>query len=503
MRLLFFGIKYKMNKIFLTPERRLPLPSMDQERTRTKIIATIGPASRNYDTMSMMIHAGMDVVRMNFSHSTLEDHQQTVDHIRRYNEENNSNICLLGDLQGPKLRVGMVADDAIMLESGKKIILTSEEQISTTEKLYIKYAHLAQDVKPGEHVLLDDGKLRFEVISSDYKNELEAVIIHGGKLSSKKGANFPQSKLSVPAISEKDMEDLAFAIKNEVEWIALSFVRNADDILQLKSQLHRQHSKARVIAKIEKPEAVKNITDIIAVTDAVMVARGDLGVEMDLEQVPILQKQIVRESIRAAKPVIIATQMMESMIQNPMPTRAEANDVTNAVLDGADAVMLSAETSSGAFPIEVIRIMNKIIRVSETQHMVYNKRESVSVSSNTYLSDEVCRQACLIADALNAKAIVSMTHSGYTAFQLASFRPKSPVFIFTDNKQLLNTSGLIWGVRAIYYNKFATTDETINDVNSILKQRGFVKHHELVINTASMPLHARSRTNTIKVSRIE
>lgn len=478
---------------------------MDKEtdRTRTKIISTIGPASRNYETIREMIEAGMDVARMNFSHSTHQDHQNTVDHIRRYNEECKSNICLLGDLQGPKLRVGMVLNNEIFLESGRKILLTSEESISTPEKLYIKYENLAQDVKPGERILLDDGKLTLEVISSNKKNLVEATIIHGGKLSSKKGVNFPHSKLSVPAISEKDKIDLDFALKNRVEWIALSFVRNADDIVELKKLLHEAHSKAKVIAKIEKPEAVKNIDDIIAATDGVMVARGDLGVEMELEQVPILQKQIVKSCIQAAKPVIIATQMMESMIQSPTPTRAETNDVTNAVMDGADAVMLSAETSTGAYPIEVVKIMDKIVRYAEKQDTVYNKRKAVNAHSRTFLSDEICHQACLICDVLQAKAIVSMTHSGYTAFQLASFRPKAIVFIFTDNKQLLNTLNLLWGVKCFYYNKFATTDETIHDVNNILKEKGYVSEGDLVINTASMPLHIRSRTNTIKVSRID
>lgn len=472
-------------------------------RTRTKIICTVGPSSRNYETVSAMILAGMDVARMNFSHSTHDDHQDTVDQIRRFNAENNSNICLLGDLQGPKLRVGMVEQDAIFLETGKSIQLTSEECISTTKKLFIKYAQLAQDVKPGERILLDDGKLVLEITASDDDKILEALIIHGGKLSSKKGVNFPNSKLSVPALSEKDKADLAFAIKNKVEWIALSFVRNADDIHELKTLLHAGHSKAKVIAKIEKPEAVKNIDEIIAAADGIMVARGDLGVEMELERVPILQKQIVKACIQSAKPVIIATQMMESMIQSPTPTRAETNDVTNAVLDGADAVMLSAETSAGAYPVEVVKIMDKIVRFAETDDNVYNKRKLVNTHSRTFLSDEICHQACLICDVLKAKAIVSMTHSGYTAFQLTSFRPKAPVFIFTDNKQLLNTLNLLWGVQCFYYNKFATTDETIHDVNSILYNLGLVEKGDLVINTASMPLHTRSRTNTIKVSRID
>jgi pyruvate kinase len=475
----------------------------DTDRTRTKIIATIGPASRNYETIHAMIEAGMDVARMNFSHSTHEDHQKTVDHIRKFNQENKSNICLLGDLQGPKLRIGMVENNEIFLESGRRIMLTSEESTSTPEKLYIRYDQLAKDVKPGERILLDDGKITLEAVSADADKLVEAIIVHGGKLSSKKGVNFPHSKLSVPAISDKDKTDLAFALKNKVEWIALSFVRNAEDIIQLKTLLGEAKSKAKIIAKIEKPEAVTNIEDIIAITDGVMVARGDLGVEMELEQVPILQKQIVKASIQAAKPVIIATQMMESMIQNPTPTRAETNDVTNAVLDGADAVMLSAETSTGAYPIEVVKIMDKIVRYAEKQANIYNKRKSLNPQSRTFLSDEICHQACLICDVLNAKAIVSMTHSGYTAFQLASFRPKAIIFIFTDNKQLLNTLNLLWGVKCFYYNKFATTDETIHDVNNILKELGYVAPGDLVINTASMPLHVRSRTNTIKVSRID
>jgi pyruvate kinase len=474
-----------------------------ETKSRTKIIATIGPASRKEETISAMIQAGLNVARMNFSHSSQAEHQSTIDLIRRHNKAHGTNVCLLGDLQGPKLRIGTVAHDEIVLETGSTVQLTGEECISTPDKLYIRYPHLAQDVKPGESILLDDGKLRLQVIDAGPKAGITAVVVHGGKLSSKKGVNFPESKLSVPAVSQKDLKDLQFAVSHHVEWIALSFVRSADDVAQLKKQLHSMHSKSKVIAKIEKPEAVKNITDIISVADAVMVARGDLGVEMELELVPVLQKQIAQQCINAAKPVIIATQMMESMIQNPTPTRAEANDVTNAVLDGADAVMLSAETSTGAYPVEVVRIMQKIVSVAETQPQVYGKRTSASLISSTYLSDEVCHQAVMMADTIHAKAIVSMTHSGYTAFELASYRPKAPVFIFTDNHQLLNTLSLIWGVKAFYYNKFATTDETIRDVNGLLKEMGYVAAQDLVINTASMPLHSRSRTNTIKVSRIE
>ncbi|MCS6990989.1 MAG: pyruvate kinase [Chitinophagales bacterium] len=469
---------------------------------RTKIVATIGPASRTEQHINEMIRAGMDVARINFSHSSLAEHQQTIDFVRAANARLGTHVCLIGDLQGPKLRIGLVRNGQIVLEAGKHIWINEKEGISSAEELFVNFPNLTADVQPGHRVLLDDGRLQLQVLSR-HGHRLEALVLHGGPLTSRKGINFPESKLSVPALSEKDKHDLMFAMANQLEWIALSFVRNAYDVLQLKKHLQNHNCRSKVIAKIEKPEAVKNIAEIIQAADAIMVARGDLGVEMDLAVVPVLQKSIVQQCIQQAKPVIIATQMMESMITNPAPTRAEANDVTNAVLDGADAVMLSAETSSGAFPVEAVRIMRKIIEVAETMDTVYSKKKNTNPASPTYVSDEVCRQACIIADVLKAKAIVSTTHSGYTAFQLSSFRPRTPIFIFTDNKLLLYMLNLLWGVRAFYYDRFTSTDDTIHDVNTILRELGFVKPKDLVINTASMPLHARSRTNTIKVSRIE
>ncbi|MCS6916213.1 MAG: pyruvate kinase [Chitinophagales bacterium] len=469
---------------------------------RTKIIATIGPASRSELVIAEMIRAGLDVARINFSHSSHAEHQQTIDLVRATNAKLNTHVCLLGDLQGPKLRIGQVRNGQILLKPGERIFINEGDGISSAEELFISYPRLTEEVRPGERVLLDDGRLQLQVLSRS-GHRLEALIIHGGPLTSRKGINFPESKLSVPALSEKDKQDLLFAVANRLEWIALSFVRNAYDVLQLKRHLQTHRSRSRVIAKIEKPEAIKNISEIIHAADGIMVARGDLGVEMDLAVVPVLQKTIVQQCIQHAKPVIIATQMMESMITQPSPTRAEANDVTNAVLDGADAVMLSAETSSGAFPVEAVRIMRKIVEVAETVDTVYGKKKTTNPSSPTYISDEVCRQACLIADVLKAKAIVSTTHSGYTAFQLSSFRPRTPIFIFTDNQMLLNMLNLLWGVRAFYYDRFTSTDDTIHDVNTLLREMGFVKPKDLVINTASMPLHARSRTNTIKVSRID
>ncbi len=470
--------------------------------TRTKIVCTIGPASRSAEIIEKMIAEGMDVARMNFSHSTYAEHQSTIDLVRKFNARLHCNVSLMGDLQGPKLRIGLVENGEIVLPTGGRILLTSVQKLSTAQELFINYPNLLHDVKPGDFVLLDDGKIQLQVLSKG-KEVLEAVVLHGGTLNSRKGVNFPNSHLSVPPLSEKDKNDLQFAVAHGIEWIALSFVRNAYDVLQLKKHLKQLRSAARVIAKIEKPEAVRNITDIIAAADAIMVARGDLGVEMDLAMVPLVQKTIIKKCILQAKPVIIATQMLESMIHAPSPTRAEANDVTNAVLDGADALMLSAETSSGQFPVEAVRIMNKIIQAAETQEIVYGKRSEIDPSSPTYISDEICRQACTLADVLKAKAIVSTTHSGYTAFQLASYRPKASIFIFTDNPHLLTTLQLIWGVRVFLYNRFTSTDDTIHELNTLLKELGFVQKNDLVINTASMPLNVRSRTNTIKVSKID
>ncbi len=470
--------------------------------TRTKIVCTIGPASRSEEIIEKMIAEGMDVARMNFSHSTYAEHQITIDLVRKFNARLHCNVCLMGDLQGPKLRIGLVENGEIFLPTGSRVFLTAVQKLSTAQELFINYPNLVQDVKPGDFVLLDDGKIQLQVLSKG-KEVLEAVVLHGGTLNSRKGVNFPNSHLSVPSLSEKDKNDLQFAVAHGIEWIALSFVRNAYDVLQLKKHLKQLRSPARVIAKIEKPEAVRNISDIIAAADAIMVARGDLGVEMDLAMVPLVQKTIIKKCNLQAKPVIIATQMLESMIHAPSPTRAEANDVTNAVLDGADALMLSAETSSGQFPVEAVRIMNKIIQAAETQEIVFGKRSEIDPSSPTYISDEICRQACTLADVLKAKAIVSTTHSGYTAFQLASYRPKASIFIFTDNPQLLTTLQLIWGVRVFHYNRFTSTDDTIHELNTLLKELGFVQKNDLVINTASMPLNVRSRTNTIKVSKID
>lgn len=472
---------------------------------RTKIIATIGPATSSYAKLKEIIKEGVDVCRLNFSHGAYEDHEKAILNIRKINEELNSFVGILLDLQGPKLRIGEVENNSIVLENGKEITITTQEYIGTADKLYIKYDMLTKDIKKGHKILLDDGKVELKVLDIINRKEIKAKVIHGGPLSSKKGFNLPQTNLSIPSITKKDVADIEFGLKHNVEWLGLSFVRKAEEIHELKNIIARHEKRTKIVAKIEKPEAVKNIDTIIAVADAVMVARGDLGVEVPLEEVPLIQKDIVRKCIKASKPVIIATQMMESMIHSATPTRAETNDVANAVLDGADAVMLSAETSVGAHPVAAIKTMERIVRHIEAQDLIYNKGEGPEdIGQRTYPTDVICFTAARMSlHVKNAKAISSMTRSGYTAFKLASYRPKANIFIFTNNQPLLNTLSLVWGIRGFYYDKFETTDETIHDVNEILKEKGFAKTGDIVVNTASMPIQEKSMTNAVKISKVE
>jgi pyruvate kinase len=474
-----------------------------QNFNRTKIVATIGPATSSYEMLKAIINEGVNVCRLNFSHGSYEDHKQVIDNIRQVNEDTGSFVSILLDLQGPKLRVGEMENNKIELVTGSTIIVSTTPIIGTSEKISVKFATLAADIKPGEMILLDDGKIELEAIETNGIDEIKCKVVFGGVLSSKKGFNLPQTKLSIPALTEKDKQDLAFGIEQKVDWIGLSFVRSAPDILELKEIIEQHDWKPRVIAKIEKPEALDNLDEIIAVTDAVMVARGDLGVEMPMQQVPVIQKRIVKKCIEAGKPVIIATQMMESMITNSSPTRAEVNDIANAVMDGADAVMLSAETSVGAYPLLAIRHMRRTVAEAEKTNAPFFKGRRPSETSPTFLSDEICFTAVRISDHLKASAIVSMTFSGYTAYKISSFRPKALIYIFTGNTRLINTLNLVWGVRAFYYKSFESTDQSIQDINTILKEQGFVSSGEIVINTASMPIKDRTKTNTIKVSEIK
>jgi pyruvate kinase len=472
---------------------------------RTKIVATMGPASSKKDVLLAMVKAGVNVCRLNFSHGRPEDHQKTIDLIREINEQYKTNIAILADLQGPKIRIGLVKDGGIHLVNGKHINITTNEAIGDENNIYITYDTFPQDVQANEIILLDDGKLQLKVIETNRKDNVLCEIVHGGILTSRKGVNLPNTKVSIPSLTEEDLTNLQFALQNDVEWIGLSFVRTGEDIVELKRIISRSGKASRVIAKVEKPEAIDNIDDIIAATDGVMVARGDLGVEMPLEEVPLLQKMIARKCRAASKPVIVATQMLESMITTPRPTRAEVNDVANSVLDGADAVMLSGETSVGEFPVIVIETMAKIVRNVEERGYPFNANKDVheDPAHPNYLGNAVCETAVHLAQHTNAVGIVSMTGTGYTAFQISSHRPKANTYIFTPNKQLLNSLSLVWGVRAFFYNELESTDKTITDVNNLLVAENLIQRGDVVINTASIPIIAKGKTNMLKVTVIE
>ena len=469
---------------------------------RTKIVATMGPATADIAVLKAMFEEGLDICRINFSHGDYEAVKSTVKNIRELNTSMNRHVGILADLQGPKLRIGVMKNNGVNIVTGQIIDITTKECEGDETVLYITYPQFPQDVKVGETVLIDDGKIHLEVIDTNKRDNVRCLITNGGFVSSKKGVNLPNTKISLPCLTLKDIRDLEFALDNDFDWIGLSFVRSVTDIVELKDIIKNKGKRARVIAKIEKPEAIKEIDNIIDVTDGIMVARGDLGVELPMERVPLLQKMIVNKCIQDGKPVIIATQMMESMITSYTPTRAEVNDVANAVMDGADAVMLSAETSVGKYPTKVIEIMRRIITEVEELGSIYYKEHIPQTKTISYITDSICYNACSLAHHAGAKAIISMTNSGYTAFKLSSHRPKAPIFIFTDNLSLLTTMSLVWGVRGYYYDKYESTDQTIDDLKKIIKEEKMVKADDLVINIASMPMKEKGRTNMLKLSYI-
>ncbi|MEO1053536.1 MAG: pyruvate kinase [Bacteroidota bacterium] len=468
---------------------------------RTKIVATVGPASNTKEMLTQLAQAGVDVFRLNFSHGTHEDHARVVHYVREINEELGTNICLLQDLQGPKIRTREVEKGTKVVD-GQELIIITEDILGDNHRIGTSYQQLPDDVKPGDMILIDDGKIELKVKEVRGK-EVVTEVIHGGKLKSRKGINLPNSDVSAPSLTEKDKEDLAFGLEHEIEWIALSFVRKPEDIVDLRERIKKAGKESRIIAKIEKPEAINNIDEIIEVTDAIMVARGDLGVEVVMEEVPLMQKMMVEKCNKAAKPVIIATQMMESMIENPRPTRAETNDVANAVMDGADALMLSAETAAGAFPVKVIESMVRTIAFMEKQDHVYFNHYLPEEGNDLYYNNALVLTACRLAKAASASAIVGMTQSGYTAYKVSSHRPKAGIFIFTGNKPFMNTMNLIWGVRAYYYDKSTTTDETIADIERILKENHHVEEGDVFINIASMPIHEKGRANMLKINVVK
>lgn len=471
---------------------------------KTKIVATVGPACDTYEKLLELVIAGVNVFRLNFSHGNHEDKLMIIEHIRNINKTQPFNIAILADLQGPKLRVGEIENNALEVKAGDILTFTNEKCLGTLEKIYVSYPNLAGDVTIGNIILIDDGKLEVKVVSIEKNGDVKVVVTLGGILSSKKGINLPDTKISLPALTEKDLADLEFIIEQKCDWVALSFVRSVKDIVILRSKLDEKNSKTKIIAKIEKPEALVNIRDIILESDGIMVARGDLGVELPVEQIPMIQKELIRKCIHRAKPVIVATQMMESMMERVKPNRSEITDVANAVLEGADAVMLSGETAAGNHPKLVVETMRKIIIEVEKKEYRYNRSEDLKPQphSPSFHSDAICYNACKMSEDVEASALIGMTQSGYTAFMLSSYRPSSLLYIFTKEKTLVNQLSLSWGVRAFHYSEEESLDEIVQDQIDILKERGFVNTGDFVVSTGSTPIIQHLPTNLIKLTKV-
>ncbi|MDE0871951.1 MAG: pyruvate kinase [Flavobacteriales bacterium] len=470
---------------------------------RTKIVATIGPSSSSEEELTKLIQAGMNVARLNFSHGAYDVHGAAVEAVRAADAKLGTHTALLADLQGPKLRIGDLVGDEIILVKGERLTIRTGNGIGSGNEVFTNYEQFAIDVNPGEPVLLDDGKLELKIIETNNRDAVICEIVHGGSLKPRKGVNLPSTAISLPCITPKDAQDLEFALSQDVDWIGLSFVRNASDIHELRALIQASGRHARIVAKIEKPEALKDLDGILEATDAVMVARGDLGVEIPMQDVPLVQKDIIRRCMAIGRPVIVATQMMESMIEHAVPTRAEVNDVANAVLDGADAVMLSAETSVGAYPVEAVTAMTQILESMEDHDgMYYYERPPLSLEDDRFISDSMCYNACRLAKRVDASAIVTMTFSGYTAIQVSSQRPKAHIFMFTANKKILGQMSLVWGVTAFPYLKMVSTDHTIADIKYELTKSGLVEKGDFVIHLASMPIADAGMTNMVKLGQV-
>jgi len=471
---------------------------------KTKIVATLGPACSTREIMKDMIDAGVNVFRINFSHADYEDVKERIKIIRSLNEEFGYTTAILGDLQGPKLRVGVMEEGTMVYDGDLITFTTAEDIIGTSKKVFMKYKNFPNDVNPGEKILLDDGKLIFEIVETDKKTEVVARVLQGGELKSKKGVNLPNTKISLPALTEKDIADAIFAISQNVDWIALSFVKTPEDLQDLQ-ELIAKHSdyKIPIVAKIEMPEALENIDKIIAYCDALMVARGDLGVELPAHEVPLVQKELIRRAKTARIPVIVATQMMETMITSLTPTRAEVNDVANSVMDGADAVMLSGETATGNYPVQVIQQMSQILKAVEDSPLIQVPQNTPQIKTSRFITKIVCHHATLMANGIKAKAICTLTNSGYTAFQISAWRPQSHILVFTSNRRILTSLNLLWGVKSFYYDSAGSTDDTVSDLNEIAKEKGYVEKGDFLVTLSSMPLTEKGMVNTLRVSEIE
>ncbi|MBZ4035908.1 pyruvate kinase [Flavobacterium sp. 17A] len=472
---------------------------------KTKIVATLGPACSTREIIKDMIDAGVNVFRINFSHADYEGVKEKINIIRGLNEEFGYTTAILGDLQGPKLRVGVMEEGTVVHDGDEITFTTAEDIVGNAKKAFMKYQNFPNDVNVGERILLDDGKLIFEIVSTDKKTEVVAKVIQGGELKSKKGVNLPNTKISLPALTEKDIADAIFAIEQKVDWIALSFVKTPRDLQDLQ-ELIAKHSdvKIPIVAKIEMPEALENMDKIVAYCDGLMVARGDLGVELPAHEVPLVQKDLIRRAKTARIPVIVATQMMETMITSLTPTRAEVNDVANSVMDGADAVMLSGETATGNYPVQVIQRMAQICEAVENSPLIQVPQNTPQIKTKRFVTKTVCHQAALLANEIEAKAICTLTNSGYTAFQISAWRPSTAhILVFTSNRRILTQLNLLWGVKSFYYDNEESTDDTVTDVNQIAVEKGYAQKGDYLINLAAMPIKEKGMVNTMRVSQIE
>ena len=478
---------------------------------KTKIISTIGPATSSLLMLKKIIKAGVNVCRLNFSHLQHEEAREIISRIKQINKDLNVHTAILADLQGPKIRVGILPKPIILIKEDSVFFSTDKSSKKLTNisikknALYINYSDFAKDISVGDRILIDDGKIELQATYSDKKTLVEAKVVFGGELSSNKGVNLPNTDISIPCLTKKDLKDLDFILKEDIEWIALSFVRRAEDVVSLRKKIKVKKSIVKLIAKIEKPEAISNIDSIIDVTDAIMVARGDLGVEVPPQKVPVYQKMIVNKCIANSKPVIIATQMLESMTESPSATRAEVNDVANSVIDGADALMLSGETSVGQYPLKSVDTMRNIIRdIENSKHNISKNIEDRNpIEGTRFLSNSICLNAVQVAEQVKAKALITITYSGYNSIKVSSFRPHAFIYVFTNNHKILNSLSLVWGVQGFYYEGASTTSATIKETKNILKKLKYLKKDDLVINLASMPAREKGMTNMMKLSKIE
>lgn len=476
---------------------------MKKSFNRTKIVATLGPASNTQSKIKSLINSGVNVFRLNFSHGSQEEILKLINIIRSINADLDIPVAILADLQGPKIRIGTIENGAINLKVGQKITISTHDIVGNHERISTSYTSLPNDVEKGDVILIDDGNIGIRVVGKG-KNEVFGQVIYGGVLKSRKGINLPNTKVSIPSLTDKDKDDLDFCLRHEVDWVALSFVRTADDIIDLRKIIQVRGSSAKIVAKIEKPEAVDKIDDILQASDALMVARGDLGVEIPMEQVPMIQKMLVNKCNHAGKPVIVATQMLESMAFNPRPTRAESSDVANAIMDGADAVMLSVETAAGQYPSLAVRSMSKIIdSVENNVDFIFNKHFEGNKYLEGYIFDRVLASACMLADETGAKVITGITGSGYTAFNISRQRPKAHIYIFTGNIKLMTQLALLWGVKMIFYENFESTDDAVNDMQEILVKRKILKSGDVYVMTSTIPVASRRRNNSVRINVVE